>query len=293
MVSAEVVICTHRQPPSLVQALRAVRGQAPPTTPVVVVRSGVDGHAPPPRDVASAVEESGATVLDVPEPGVARARQSGLVHAAADVVVFLDDDAVPADDRWFDAITKAMEPDDVGAAGGTILPHWPGGHAPRWAHPVLATYFGAREAGPANRHLPFGANMAVRRAPAIAAGGFAAGLGHRGSRPGLHEETELCRRLGAAGLRVVDVPDAIVFHEVRPEQVSLRWVLRRAWGEGCSDAARDRLDGRRDVLLHAGKFVALLAAMPFALVPRWRAVIPARALVNAGYLTASIAERPR
>ncbi len=283
-MTTAVVICTHRHPSTLVESLDTVRRQIPPSTEVLVVRSDVAPGTPLPEPIAAAVSRGDATVVEVEESGVARARQAGLERATADVVLFLDDDVVPANSEWYDAISAAMEPDDVGAAGGTILPAWPAGGPPRWAHPVIATYYGERHAGPGNVHLPFGANMAVRRTPALAVGGFAAGLGHQGVRSGLHEETELCRRLRASGLRVVEVPDAVVVHEVRVEQVRLRWVWRRALGEGWSDATRDRLAGTNDGLRRAAKLAGLVMALPFALVPRWRAVIPARALVNAGYL---------
>lgn len=285
-MTASVVICTRRQPPSLRSALQAVRQQTLVPSRVVVVRSGFGEHSALPPWLRAELDATGATVVDMPALGVARARQAGLEHAGSEVVAFLDDDALPAETGWLGALCADFDRDEVGATGGTILPRWPGGRPPRWVHPVLATYFGERRAGPANPHLPFGANMAVRRAAALAAGGFLHGLGHQGRVPGLHEETELCRRLRARGLEVIDVPDAVVFHEVRPEQLSVRWALRRAWAEGRSDAARDQLEGGRTIALHAVKLAGLTIALPLALRPRWRAVIPARALVNAGYLSA-------
>lgn len=292
MVTTSLVICTSRHPLTLVDTLARVRAQAPLPTEVLLVRSGVDPGAPLPAPIAETVTRLQISVLSVEAPGVARARQAGLEQARSDIVVFLDDDVLPQE-GWFEAITAAMVGAATGAAGGTIHPAWPGGRPPPWAHPTLATYFGEREAGPGNPHLPFGANMAVRRAPALEVGGFSVALGHQGARSGLHEETDLCHRLRALELEVVEAPGAVVAHDVRPEQVRLPWVWRRAWGEGRSDAARDHLSGRADRARRTAKLAGLVVALPLAILPRWRAVIPARALVNLGYLTARPARTSR
>jgi GT2 family glycosyltransferase len=133
--------------------------------------------------------------------------------------------------------------------------------------------------------MPFGANMAVRRRVALELGGVRADLGHRGAALGYHEDTELCRRIADSGHPVVDVPAAVVVHRVRPEQLRLRWVLRRAWFLGRSDARRYQAQDPHGRSLRVLRLAALLGIMPLGLLHRPTAVfLCARLLCNAGYL---------
>ena len=83
--------------------------------------------------------------MTVASPGVALARAAGLQAAAADLVLFIDDD-VTVEPGWYLALVGAMAT-GAGAAGGRIVPEWPGGREPRWLHPRISTYYGARGAG--------------------------------------------------------------------------------------------------------------------------------------------------
>lgn len=283
---ATIAVCTFRHGPDAVDALRSAIAEAGADDEVLLVRSGAQPHDPMPEPLGPWLGGRGAsvTVVSVGEPGAALARSAALSSARHEIVAFLDDDVV-ADPGWLASLLAPLVGDEgVGAAGGSIRAVFPHGQ-PSWLPRSLHTYYGIRLPGAGRMHLPFGANMAIRRAAAVEAGGFDPDLGHRGSRPGLHEETELCRRISAAGWKVADAPAAIVRHRVRSDQVGIRWVLRRAWQEGRSDLARARARHEDDVILRSAKLVALLAATPVAaLGPRARVHVAARVLVNAGYL---------
>ncbi|MEA3076795.1 MAG: hypothetical protein QOF60_1703 [Actinomycetota bacterium] len=271
-MNVSIVVCTNGASPRLATTVAIAAGQAPGAEMIVVWSGG--GEAP---SLAARIEAE-------PMPGIAAARQRGLTAATGDVVVFVDDDVTP-EPGWFDALVAPLDDEAVGSVGGTIVPEWPGGAAPRWLPARLGVAYGERAAG--GGHYPFGANMAIRREPALAAGGFRSALGHRAGRPGLHEETELCRQLEAAGLRSVDAAGAVVRHHVRADQVRLGWLLRRGWAEGRSDRTRDELRGRTDVWLRLAKTAALvLALVPSLVRPKAAVYVVVRIVVNVAYVVA-------
>ena len=282
-----IAVCTRDAGPGLAQTLASVDADAPAEAELLVVLNGTDGSAPPPRFMATieALQRPARVVLE-PAAGAARARTRALVEATSDVVLFTDDDAVVRP-GWYAALADAMG-SGAAAAGGRVLAVWPPGEPPVWLPAALRVFYGERAAGPEAKHPPFAANMALRRSAVDAVGGMRAELGPRGGRPGLHAETDLCERLERAGLTVGEVPGAVVEHVVRPEQVRVGWVLRRAWHEGRSDAVRDRARGERDAALRVAKLAGLLLALPLAIGMRSRGIyLVARITSNAGYLSES------
>jgi GT2 family glycosyltransferase len=280
---ATIAICTHRHEPDLVATLESLGvdlgAQEPP--PVIVVRSETREDEPLPHHISSPVAELPFPVRFVcePQPGVAAARARALVTADTEAVLFVDDDVyvVPG---WFERMNEAMARTGVGAAGGTVLPRWPR-RRPWWLPGRLESYYGHRESSPQAQHPPFGLNMGIRRSAAWEAGGFRPELGHAASTPGLHEETDLIVRIERSGYRVAEVPEAIVEHIVRPEQVTLRWVLRRAWHEGRSDAVRDRRAARHHIIIRMMKLLALVCLfVPSLVYPRAGVYVGVRILVN-------------
>ena len=274
-----VAVCTTGASPHLPGVMATVRTMIGAGE-LLLVHSGT---GPVPRSVA----DLASRLVQEPRPGISRARQVALTCAAADVVAFLDDDAVPLE-GWLEALVEPLTTSGIGMTAGVIEPVWPDGAPPGWVPRSLLSAFGSRDAG--SGAAPFGANMAVRRAEALAAGGFEPTLGHLGSRPGLHEEEELSRRLREAGLRTVDVAGAVVRHHVRRDQLTLRWVCRRAWAEGRSDRRLDDLRGAATVPRHVMKGAGLLAAgLPSAAAvlvgrPEVPVHVATRLLVNLAYV---------
>jgi GT2 family glycosyltransferase len=294
-VSAPVVVCTYRHGDDLVAALDSLLEELPAEAAVVVVRSGVDAGTPmPPRlDAWFGGAADRVTVVCEPTPGAARARAAGLEAVTADVVLFVDDD-VTVRRGWYEALRAGMTDADVAAAGGAIVVAWPNGGRPPWLDDRLATYFGERR--PGSEHLPFAANMALRRAPVAHAGGMPFALGPAASGTGMHDDTALCERLLSLGYRVVDTPGAVVEHHVRPEHVTVPSVLRRAFAEGRFDCRRDHYVRAPEPVRRLVKLAGLVLTWPIALLrARWRVYVTARVLANVGYLVewAPLAPRGR
>jgi GT2 family glycosyltransferase len=221
-------------------------------------------------------------LLETQLGGLSHARNLGLREASSDIVAFVDDD-VTVKDAWLSSLMEAFETDgDVLGVGGPIEPRW--GAERRWLCDELlwvvgCTYGGHRQdAGPIRN--PIGANMAFRRDPLRALGGFAAGFGKRGKSLGTCEETELSLRLERAEGRgrIHYVPGARVRHYVPPARISWRLLVRRSVSEGLSKGRLRRMY-RGPALGAEGAYVrhVLVRALP-TLVARAVRARDARAL---------------
>ena len=93
---------------------------------------------------------------------------------------------------------------------------------------------------------PYGANMAFRREVFERYGGFRTDLGPRGGRVSLlSEDTELCRRVIAAGERVIYFPSLAVEHPVEKARATKRYFRKWYFNYGRSSirARRSRERG--------------------------------------------------
>ena len=166
-----------------------------------------------------------------PTPGKNRAVNRILGMARGALLLFTDDDVVVAP-GWLAAHAAAAErwPDHM-IFGGLIRPRFPP-NPPGWARrdPFVSVLFAAYQPeiaeGP-TAQLPFGPNYALR-AECLRGTGFDEGVGPNGGEYAMGGETELLRRLARAGAQAIYVPDAIVEHVVRPEQLTERFALERA-----------------------------------------------------------------
>jgi glycosyltransferase involved in cell wall biosynthesis len=267
VISASVVVCTRSRADRLTGCLAHLSDQVPAgvggEVEVVIVDNGSTDRT---ADVAAAwcTQDPGRRRL-VAEPvaGLSRARNRGIAVARGDVVLFLDDDAV-APRGWVAAHLAAYERDPlVVAVGGPVVLRWPDGR-PRWLAPRLDHWFSAldhgEEAGPfPPPHGPYGTNMSVRRGALDAAARAAPGggpfdhrLGRRGRSLVSGEEGDLFERLWAAGGAIAYEPAALVLHAVTPDRLRRRWVLRRGWAQGRSNALRHAARLARAPAVQAG-----------------------------------------
>jgi glycosyltransferase involved in cell wall biosynthesis len=250
-VVLSVVICTYtrRRWSLLAEGAAAVQRQLRPGDELVVV---VD-HEPELAAVAAG-HLPGARVLANAHPrGLSGARNTGIGEAGGDVVVFLDDDAVPGD-GWLQAYRDRFADPSVGAVGGAVVPRWQGGRAPRWFPEELGWVVGCDYRGlPAHGEPirnPIGANMAVRRSVLERVGGFTEALGRVGVKPVGCEETDLCIRVRQAdpGVRLLRDVRGPARHWVPAERQTVRYLLSRCWFEGRSKARLARRVGAGDGL---------------------------------------------
>ena len=181
------------------------------------------------------------TVLREPRAGKNRALNAALPHLEGELIVLTDDDVLPHADWLVRLRQAAREHPQASLFGGTVLPHW-SRPRPAWltedAVPFSVLYAQQkRAAGACGCAEIFGPNMAVRRGVFEAGHRFSEAVGPDESRRlyAMGGETEFLRRVEAAGHSGWFVPEAVVGHIVRPEQLDEAWILQRAYRYGIGE----------------------------------------------------------
>jgi glucosyl-dolichyl phosphate glucuronosyltransferase len=244
-LTVAVVICCYTEDrwEQTLAAVRSVRQQTVPVADIVVV---VDHN--PALASRLAVAGSGARVLSNTGPGgLSGARNTGVDAVEADIVAFLDDDAV-AEPEWLSRLTEPYGDARVLGVGGHVQSLWTDGR-PAWFPPefdwvVGCSYRGMPSTRSAVRNV-IGAGMSFRRERLLAAGGFDTALGRVGRRPVGCEETELCIRMQQhdPSSHIVYEPAAVVHHHVPQARTSWTYFRSRCFAEGLSKAAVTRRVG--------------------------------------------------
>jgi len=178
--------------------------------------------------------------------GLLESRNNGAEAATGDVVAFIDDDAVAADD-WVARLVSGYERDTEGpvlAVGGRMVPAWVAGKPSflpeefYWLIGVTHRGFGPDgdpdEAGEVRN--TFGSNISFDREVFLTLGGFEGDIGGRQGAKNLQGgETELCARLQTEyDSGVFYVPDALVAHKVFDYRTDPGWLVDRAFWQGYS-----------------------------------------------------------
>ena len=180
-------------------------------------------------------------------PGKNNALNTALNHASGDLFIFTDDDIIP-DPAWAKSLVGAADRWQTSDLfGGRILPKYPAG---KTAAPIndpeflAVTYVIADWDLPEGEHFPvtktWGPNMMVRRRVFDQGLRFNPDIGPTGSNYVMGSEIDFLKRARTAGHTDVYVPSALVYHQIRPEQLTHSWILGRAFRLGRSVPYRDQ-----------------------------------------------------
>ena len=192
--------------------------------------------------------------------GLSHSRNGGIAASNADLVAFIDDDEEIEPD-WLEIIAREFEDPAVQFIGGPYLPNWvvP---APDWLPPGYHAVIGAipaKQRAPIN--VKFGANLmggnaVFRRSVFDQVGLYSTQLGRSGKGLLSEEDADMQRRLEAANVFGMHVPDLRIRHYIAPERLTRsyhrRWVYWRGASQGVLD--RSRPDTSLPYLLGAPRY---------------------------------------
>jgi cellulose synthase/poly-beta-1,6-N-acetylglucosamine synthase-like glycosyltransferase len=260
-----VVVCAFsaERLDDLTRCLDSVARQSRPADEIIVV---IDHN---PELLAHVLATTGDRAMKVipssGQRGLSTARNTGVSAATSDVVVFLDDDALP-EVEWLAELLRPFHDPEVVAVGGRIDPAWPT-ERPWWFPHHLDWTIGCSipsmpPAGGPIRNV-FGASAAFRREALHIVGGFNPKLGRVGKNGAGCEETDVCIRLRQhdAGALILYAPRAVVRHRVTDDRATVRHVLRRCLAEGRSKALLSKRVG--GAATRAERTYALMVARQF------------------------------
>jgi glycosyltransferase involved in cell wall biosynthesis len=200
---------------------------------LVVDNASTDGTA-----AVLARPPAGLPLVPLQEPRLGKniAVNQALERARGDLLVFTDDDVIPAPQWIAELVAASRRWPHAEIFGGQTLIQYPDG-TPEWLktpwHGALnfARYSLSQPEGP-TRHLPHGPNFAVR-AQALADLRFREDIGPQGNTEyAMGSETELLRRVLARGAQIIYVPSATLLHVVQPQQLEPASLYRRAFRFG-------------------------------------------------------------
>jgi len=180
--------------------------------------------------------------------GLSYGRNRGIKEAKGKFITFIDDDAFLADD-YLEVIYNYFENNkDVVAIGSKILLHYED-IVPTWENKYLNSLLGYFNIGdevkefPKNDY-PRGSNMSFKTTAFEKVGGFNVDLGRVGGNLAGSEEKDMFQRIYKyPELKVMYIPDAIVYHCVPLERTTTDFIKRQALGTGKSERTRIKNEG--------------------------------------------------
>jgi glycosyltransferase involved in cell wall biosynthesis len=211
-IAVSIIICTRNRAAALRETLAALgRTARPPDLAaelLVVDNASTDGT----RELV----RPPALYLHEPQPGVARARNTGLAAARGDVLLFLDDDTRPPAE-WLEPMCRPILAGraDAVAGGVALAPHL---RRP-WMRPLHLTWLAATDyIDPAAPQEMVSANMALGRRVLARVPGFDPALGPGALGQG--EDALFSWQLLRAGFRIAGALETRVEHHFEPARLS-------------------------------------------------------------------------
>ena len=225
---------------------------------VVVDNASTDGSG---ELIASYRDRLPLTCLHEAKQGKNPSLNQALRHVEGDLVVFSDDDAIPAPQWLAELVEQARQHPEYAVFGGRIVPRWPF-PPPQWVLdwvPLGVTYavLDDQPTGPISPGMVWGANMAVRAQIFANGVSFDEGIGPKGQHYPMGSETSFNETLGKAGHQAWHCAGAVVEHIIRPQQLEQQWVLQRAYKFGRGQYLKERVEWPADMPLWRG-------------IPRWK-----------------------
>jgi GT2 family glycosyltransferase len=247
-VELSVVICTYNRAAFLRDTLESFfKCHFDPEHPVELLLVDNRCTDDSPRIIDGYARQYPGVVKYIAEPnlGLCHARNTAIRRSTGNVIAFVDDD-VYFDPRWVAEVLKVFhEHPEAACMGGNTHPLFEEGR-PDYISEDLMSIYGSSNSGNAVKLMvypehPIGVNMAFRREVVEQVGLFDPSLQRKGSSLLSGDETDFFRRVDRLGLKTIYAPGAVIYHRVPKGRTEKRWILRRYFWEGVSDAVLNQL----------------------------------------------------
>ena len=233
-MNISVILCTHNRSQSLAKALNSVAASLLPDSvewEVLVVDNNSNDQT---RDVVEDFTRrcpGRFRYTFEPQPGKSHALNTGIRESRGDVLAFMDDDVI-VEPTWLQNLTASLHGSEWAGAGGRILaeqnfcpPGWLALEGPYGLGSMLYAHFDLGDKACELDRAPYGTNMAFQKKIFEKYGGFRTDMGPFPGSEIRNEDTELGRRLMAAGERLRYEPSAVVYHVVKENRVKKEFFL--------------------------------------------------------------------
>jgi len=189
--------------------------------------------------------------------GLDYARNRAIAEARGEIILFGDDDILVQPD-WIAQMVVPLLADParrIGAVGGEVVPVFPDG-LPEWVREWHAPLAFRPDIGPLEaKHSPMGANLALPKWIFDELGAFHTALDRAAGNYFSGGDSEMIRRVRAAGHEVWFAPGAAVKHQMPASRTTFNYAARHAF-----DSARSRVIDRAEQPGAAGYFAGRLLA---------------------------------
>ena len=146
-------------------------------------------------------------------PNISVSRNIGIKAAAGEIIIFIDDDAVPMGKHWIEHYVKAFENNPkLGCIGGKVYDgrgylQFDSGYVDIWGHPFCVPSHESSKSASRKFKYAQGCNCAFLRKAVVEAGGFDEYIEY------YLDESDVAVRLAKNGYEISHHPLANVYHE--------------------------------------------------------------------------------
>lgn len=265
------IICTHDRVEYLQKAILSLTAQTMPVTDYEILI--IDNASPP--IVCEFIRNKFSGIKNIryiyePVLGLSKARNTGWLNARAELVAYLDDDAIAAP-QWLEKICETFETISIplGCVGGKVEPIWEGPR-PTWLPDDMLSNLTVLDLSEIPLFLNddqwlAGANIAFPKYLLKEVNGFREDLGRKGKKLLSMEEIDLFRQLKKKGFASYYHPEILVRHHVAKDRLVKKWFYKRYYWQGVSVAKMRIHNESLSYMPRAG--LAILSILKFFLLP--------------------------
>ena len=230
-----VIICTYNRAERLADCLESIVKQQTSSDKyeVIIVDNNSTDNT---KEIVSRFSNKVPDLRYVFEAtqGLSYARNRGAGEAKAAYLVYLDDDAI-APPEYLANVSRLIKEYAPDIFGGPVYPYYTT-PKPRWFKDEYEIRKYADKSGFSAIAAVSGGNFIIKKTLLEKLGGFDVNLGMIGNKVGLGEERKVLEQYRAStppsGQKVYYALECYVTHNVPPEKMTLRYIMKRAYIAG-------------------------------------------------------------